>query len=126
MYPFSSTRSKKRSTFSFKILVLLLVGLTVFLVKATIGVWQKQRASAEKLAQSQREREELEEREAELIATIERLKTDRGIEEEIREKLNVARPGERVVTIVDEREGADGSIPRRTLWSWFTSLFKRK
>ena len=42
----------------------------------------------------------LEQRDKELSSRIDRLKTDRGLEEEIRKKFNVAKDGEGVVIIV--------------------------
>lgn len=65
-------------------------------------MYTKQRETAEKRAQLAQSLAELEQREASLESEIERLRTQRGVEKEIRERFNVAREGERVMVIVNE------------------------
>lgn len=87
-------------------LTLLLVVFGAFL-KATVGVYQKER-----LARAQRELIEervytLEERRATLSRDLERLETERGVEEEIREKFRVVKEGEQLLILVDENQTAN-------------------
>ena len=73
-----------------------------------------------------REYESLKSRKDMLESEINRLKTDGGIEEEIRGKFNVAKPGETVVTVIN----SSGSIPtnvnnlKKGFWSNLWNVFK--
>jgi len=68
---------------------------------------------------------ELEEQQGRLESNIERLGTDWGIEQEVREKFGVAKEGEEVVVIVDGEDAGDGeNVSKKSLWSRIKSLFK--
>ena len=68
---------------------------------------------------------ELEGREESLREEIERLSTQRGIEEEVRSKFEVGREGEEVIIIVDnpEAENVGEKYTKKTFWqrifNWF-------
>ena len=77
----------------------------IFLLAYTIwGVYQKERETQIKKTQRAQVLIEIEERERVLEEEIERLSTERGVEEEIRSKFDVARAGEQVLVIVDAKE----------------------
>ncbi len=84
------------------VIVLVLVAVTVWR-----GVWDvygradKARSERNVLA---REVEELEQRQAVLHQSIEYLNTQKGQEEEIRKKFNVAKDGERVIVFLERDE----------------------
>ena len=100
MLRFDERRLLRRVVFSWPIAGALVL-LTFFLGSATWHIWQKERITAERRSQSRRELRDVSTRETELRAEIERLTTARGQEEEVRSKFEVARPGEKVIVIVD-------------------------
>jgi cell division protein FtsB len=94
-------RRLRRYLYSKPVIAVLLV-LIGLLSTAVWNMYTKQRETAEKRAQLAQSLAELEQREASLESEIERLRTQRGVEKEIRERFNVAREGERVMVIVNE------------------------
>ncbi len=92
------------------------------------GAWRIQ----EKVAVARAERDltarsfaDLTSRTEELEASLVRLKSDHGIEEELRQKFTVARPGEEVVVVVDEsaKKGKNGeAVQGDGLWSRIVSF----
>ena len=61
-----------------------------------------------------------------LESEINRLKTDNGIEEEIRSKFNVAKPGETVVTVINSATDTltDNDTSNKSFWVSFFEIFK--
>src|SRR3989344_6389174 len=81
--------------------MLALLGLIAVSVSGVWGVYKKERESAELRAQVERERADLIARQALLESDLDRLKTDRGIEEALREQYALAENGEQLIVIVD-------------------------
>lgn len=77
-----------------------MAAVLVLMSLAAFNIYKKYRESSENRKRAQGELESLEQRNRELSSRIERLKTERGLEEEIRKKFNVAKEGEGVVIIV--------------------------
>jgi cell division protein FtsB len=72
--------------------------------------------------------DDLKEREASLSVDINKLGTEEGQEEIIREKYQVAKAGEKVVTIVDEDNKSGNTISGRKthgFWNWIKGIFKK-
>ena len=80
--------------------------ITIFLAKGAYSLLLTERKSAEKAEALALKVNSLTEREMFLKAEIARLHTEDGIEEEIKSKYNVAKPGELVALIVDTRDRA--------------------
>ena len=100
MLEFAKKRNYKKYIYSPVTFFLLLVILLV-LLKALLGVYQKEQISAGYL---QREREKLEGlagRQKSLAQSVEYMKTEKGVEAEIRSKFRVVKEGESVAVIVD-------------------------
>lgn len=107
-----------------------LVVLFIILIVASRGAYQ----IYGKAARARIEREEalsalaeMKIHTTELTENIARLKSDRGIEEEIRQRFTVARPGEEVVVVVDEndKKSKDSEIAGgQSLWARFLSFFR--
>lgn len=66
---------------------------------------------------------ELEQNKEKLLYNIENLKTDKGIEENIREKFGLVKDGEGLIIVVDSKESSDLNSENKP--NWFLSLFKR-
>ena len=102
--------------------------IVVFVARATFSVYYKQKVSGENLSKAREEITELEKREKMLNSEIDRLKTDKGTEEEIRKKFMVGKAGEQVFVIVDDdktnKNGADASDEKKSVWVKFLDLFR--
>lgn len=109
----------------FSIIFLIVGGL--LLARSVWNIYEKQAtADTSRLAAVRRLRE-LEARKTELEKELSRLSTERGIEEELREKFPVAKEGENVVVIVDEpAESAslEGSTSKPSFFDFFKNWFK--
>lgn len=78
--------------------------VTVILGKAVWNIYNKNHLAEQNKETTLRELADLEERQARIGAKLERLKTDQGKEEEIRNNLPVAKEGEHVIVIVESEE----------------------
>jgi cell division protein FtsB len=64
---------------------------------------------------------ELSKQRDQLSGDIESLKTDRGLEENIREKFGLAKEGEGVIVIVDDKNAVEAEVKKE---NWLTLFFK--
>jgi cell division protein FtsB len=88
-------------------------------------MYTKQRETAEKRQQLAQSLAELKQREASLESEIDRLRTQRGVEKEIRERFNVAREGERVMVIVNESDAdkQQSEAGESSFWGSIRNIF---
>jgi cell division protein FtsB len=102
------------------------VVLVLFLVfaQAGIGMYSKAREAKEKRDLAFAELQRLEARQAELQATIARLSSERGVEEELRNRFFIAKEGEKVA-ILNTNESEEGRTPivssEKSFWKKFLS-----
>ena len=125
MIPFQERKKLRKILYSKVSLAVLLV----ILFAVGQGLWRIQ----EKVTIARAERDlaarsfaDLQSRTEELQASLARLKSDSGIEEEVRQKFTVARPGEEVVVVVDEsaKKGKNGeAMEKRSIWEHIQSFF---
>src|SRR3989338_6900838 len=102
--------------------MLALLGLIAVSISGVWGVYKKERESAELRAQVERERADLTARRALLESDLNSLKTDRGIEEALREQYALAESGERLIVIVD-REAPASVEATSTVREWLRKFF---
>ncbi|PIQ35528.1 MAG: hypothetical protein COV32_01775 [Candidatus Yonathbacteria bacterium CG10_big_fil_rev_8_21_14_0_10_43_136] len=102
MIPFQERKKLRKILYS-KISLVILAVMLFFVGKGAWGIHQKAQIAISERNIAQRSLLELEARTVELQASLIRLKSDIGVEEEIRQKYSVVRPGEEVVVIVDDR-----------------------
>lgn len=117
MSDFKNKKKIKKLIYS-KISLLIALAIVVFMSMSTYNIYKKYRESYENKKSAMGELKSLEQRNKELSSRIERLNTNRGLEEEIRKKFNVAKEGEGVVVIVPKSgTSSDGnSENKETLW----------
>jgi cell division protein FtsB len=108
MFDFYEQRKIRQFLYSWPLLILLGIILVIFL-RAAWGASVQERETQVIKQQRLAYLEELEAREASIQAEIDRLSTGRGIEEEIRQKFEVAKEGEKVIVIVDAPEDSGPS-----------------
>lgn len=101
--------------YSYPVLFLLLL-LMFVLARGAVGVIGKQVESGELAALEQEKAMALAARQEELEDKVERLKTEEGIKEEIRERFSVAEEGVHVAVIVEEKRATTTEEPERMPW----------
>lgn len=125
MLEFQDKRKIKRFIYS-KITLVLLVVVVAFLLNAVWNVYKKQDYTRENLVKITASLASLRVREKMLSSEVERLKTENGVEEEIRAKYGLVKPGEEVIIVVndDSSTSADSMPIENNLWQKFLNLFK--
>ncbi|PIR47057.1 MAG: hypothetical protein COV07_01005 [Candidatus Vogelbacteria bacterium CG10_big_fil_rev_8_21_14_0_10_45_14] len=106
----------------------VMLAILYFLGKASFDVYTKSKVAAERRMAYMSELASLEERRRSLEVELSRLQTERGMEEEIRSRFQVGRPGEEAVIIIDEEVGEDEDSSDETSEenkSWWQRLFGR-
>ncbi len=100
-----------------KIIVAILFILVLFFGHATWDVYLKERESAGYVVNANSQLSKMIDRKELLASEIARLETKEGIEEEIRSKYNVSKPGENVLIIVDKDKPT--TTPKQEDTSWW-------
>jgi cell division protein FtsB len=123
MREFQEKKRFRRILYSKGTLAVLFI-LILFFARASWQLYKKERESAANAVQSQNALNRLEDRQKVLNDEIARLQTDEGVEEEIRAKYGVSKPGEQVLIIVDDKKATTTEEkPKETWWqkvkSWF-------
>lgn len=88
-------KRKLRGFFYSKKMAVLLVLILVFLSYSTIKLYFKNRNAILKRNETGNELADLEQRKTELEKDVNRLQSESGLEEEIRNKFNVQKPGKK-------------------------------
>ena len=94
--------------------------LILFLGKGVYDIYGRERESAKLRADSEQKMAALLAQKANLSSEVEKLGSEAGIEEKIRSKFNVAKPGENVVLIVN-----DATTTATTTPGFFASLWAK-
>jgi len=93
-------RKIKRKIYSWWSAAILAV-IAFFFLNNTWDVYRKYSASKQNVEGLEEQYKNAQNRERELSGKIDNLRTEKGLEQEIREKFNVAKEGEKVVVIVN-------------------------
>jgi cell division protein FtsB len=123
MLEFQQKRNIKNILYSKFSLVILFL-LIIFLAHSTYGIYIKSKLSTEGYDKVKNQYEDLNNRKIALESEIDRLNSDIGIEEELRSKFNVAKPGETVVVVVDDKnteQDLEKNLDNNfwEFWNWF-------
>lgn len=124
MLEFQEKRKLRNFLYS-KTTLFILIILIILVANAAWGVYKKQKLSKENLAQTANVLGGLQAREKMLSSEIEKLKTEAGKEEEIREKYGLVKPGEEVIVVFNETnsDNLDQDLSKNSLWQkikeWF-------
>ena len=106
MFDFHEKRKIRRILYS-KVSIGVVLILTVLLMSA---VWERYTVSKEmkeRLDDKYAELEIIQQRAETIESKVEYLKNERGVEEELRNRFDVAREGEQVVILLDDEERED-------------------
>jgi cell division protein FtsB len=124
----SISRKGKISQFLYtKAALFVLIIMIAAASRAAWGVYQKSRETQENIRKARAELETLRGRKRFLESEIERLSSERGLEEEIRKRFPVVKEGEEVAVIVDEQEETtkDKDQAATSFFSKFLDIFRR-
>lgn len=118
MFDFYEKRKLRNILYSKPVLGLLVV-IMFFFAYTAWGALEKELETRATWKERAAVLSELEGRETELEAEIERLKTEKGIEAEIRSKFEVAKEGEEVIVIVEppEEENTIRLLEEKGFWA---------
>ena len=124
MFPFQERKKLRKILYA----KATLFALFVVLVLVARGAWQIHQKAV--IARAERDEaarslSDIQGRTNELTESLTKLKSDRGREEEIRQKFTVATPGEEVVVVVDEnaKKGKNSEASEQSLWSRILGFF---
>jgi cell division protein FtsB len=124
MREFQEKKRFKKLLYS-KTTVAILGIFIIFFANATWGVYKKERESSANAVNAKKELEHLTDRKILLNKETKRLSTEQGIEEEIRAKYSVSKPGESVIIIVNDKEAATTTVQNQdSWWGKFKKWFK--
>jgi len=112
--------SAMRRTFGLRVLSVFLLVVLFFMVRSGINVYKKERETQENRNMAELEFAELEGRKTELQKEVIKLKTDRGVEEELRSQFEIGHEGESMLVIVD-RPVVEDLKEEEEVW-WKTML----
>ena len=101
MIEFQKRKRLKKIIYSPIILIILII-ILFFIIKGTWNVYKKDRLSKLSLDREKIELQKIIDRENNLNNSIEYLKTEKGIESEIRSKFRAVKNGEKIAVIIDE------------------------
>lgn len=120
MLEFQDKKRFRRILYS-RITFILVVILCVFVGKATFSMYQSNNLTEEKRKIAESELMAVKARESSLRAQIISLKTERGVEEELREKFRVVKNGEGVIIVVDQdkKEATTTKSGFTGFFNWF-------
>lgn len=123
MVDFQQKKQFKKIIYS-KISFVVLFILIIFLARSTYDIYKKYRVSLNEYNSTKRDYDSLIARKNMLDSEISRLKTENGIEEEIRNKFNVAKPNETVVIVIDnDSSSTETDNSKKSFWSKIWSIF---
>jgi cell division protein FtsB len=122
----SRTKPKKKQRVLFSLPFLILaMGLVILVSISAYKMYQTSRDTQETVERLEEERDEMSIRQEQLLNTAADLSTQRGIEQEIREKFSVVKEGERVIVLVDDpdRNSTSTAIDQSSWPSLLDSLW---
>jgi cell division protein FtsB len=121
----------KKNNYNFwhsPLVLLLLFCILVLFIYNMMGLAIKERETARKKDLILSNIETLRIREKNLNSDIEKLKTDEGVEETIRDKYQVVKPDEKMVTIVDEEKNITSVVELKSkhgFIEWLKKIFNK-
>jgi cell division protein FtsB len=109
------------------IVLLILAIVLVLLLRGVVGVYKKERLTQHNLTKDKMELSKIISRQNNLASSLDYLKTEQGIESEIRSKFRVVKDGEKVSIIIDDQkigEPVSTTTTENSFWYNITSWFR--
>ncbi len=106
------------------VLALLFIIVLIF-AWSVFGFWWKMSETSKNKKLAEEKVAELQKQKDKLTSDISELKTSEGVEANIRDKFGLAKDGEGLIVIVDDKkQDTDGQASTGGFWSFFTNWFK--
>ncbi|MBP6060597.1 MAG: septum formation initiator family protein [Candidatus Pacebacteria bacterium] len=121
MRNFQQKRGWKNIIESKPVLVFLCF-LLIFFTWGVVGFTNKMSATRENRQIAENKLVELQKQKDELSANIAKLKTDSGVEEGIREKFGLAKEGEGLIIVVEDKNKIETIVPKP---GWFSTFWDK-
>ena len=119
----NNKKTYKKIIYSPFTLFLIFVVLLI-LLRALWGVYKKEQTSEQYLEQEQQQLTSITSRQKELAQSVDYLKTDAGVEAEIRSKFRVVRDGESIAVLIDNDASTTPKTATTTVQkSWWRSFW---
>jgi cell division protein FtsB len=121
-------KKDKNNFWSSPLILAVLIAMFLFLAYKVIVLIKTERQTAEKKELILKEIDSLKDREQSLNEDITKMQTEAGIEDAIRGKFQVTKPGEKMVTIVEEQAkipSEDKVEVDHSFWGWVKGLFNK-
>lgn len=122
MIEFQKKKRIRRVLYS-PIVLLTLAIIFVILFRSSWGIYHKERLSSVNLEKEKIELEKLSLREKNLNSSLAYLKTEQGIENEIRSKFRVVKEGEKVAVIIDDEATTVPAQTATTTYNFWYRIF---
>ena len=120
-------KSPRKSRNHTRTIIFVLIPVFIFLVYSVVSVYGKSRSVVKKDTEARTALFELETRQKNLSEEIDKLHTDAGVEEALRDKYRAVKEGEGVVVIVDEKESSqETKLINVGFWDKVKSFFIKK
>ncbi len=116
-------KKKIRKVLYSPIVLIVLTIIFFIMAKAVWGVYMKEKLSRQNLEKEKSELERLAIREKSLASSIDYLKTEQGIESEIRTKFRAVRENEKVAVIIEEQASSTPAVATSTSRGFWYNLF---
>jgi cell division protein FtsB len=116
-------KKKIRKILYSPLVLLFLIFIFLILLKGVWGVYKKEKISEENLNREKTELVRLENRQKTLASSIDYLKTEQGLESEIRNKFRAVKENEKVVVIIDDEATGTQKVEATTTKGFWYNLF---
>jgi cell division protein FtsB len=125
MKNFQQRRKLRQVMQSGPVLVLLGVVIVVF-AWSVIGLFNKMRETADNKKSDEAEIQVLQKEKEDLLSNINKLKTNEGVEEVIRDRYGLAKDGESMIVVTDDQNSTQTATENKTtsFLSFFNNWFK--
>ena len=123
MRNFQRKRGFRNILESWPALILLIIMLLLF-TYGVVGFMIKMQATRENRKIAENKIAELEGEKEKLSSYINKLKTDQGVEESIRDKFGLAKEGEGMIVVVEDKNPPESEKKSEGFFSFFTNWFK--
>lgn len=118
MLEFQKKKKLRKILYSPAVLIILAI-IFVLLLRGSWSIYKKANLSMQNLEKERIELEKLVLREKNLASSLDYLKTDQGIENEIRSKFRAVKEGEQVAVIVDEQNPTSSATTTKKHGFWY-------
>jgi cell division protein FtsB len=124
MKDYQKNKNLKSFIYSRPVIILLFLLVLIF-AYGVAGFWRRMQVTTENRVLAERKIADLEQEKKRLVSDIEKLKTDDGVEDSIRSKFGLAKAGEGMIVVVDQKDVVSNEEKEPSgVWSFIKNLFR--